>query len=164
MEKVGDRDVNPAAEESMRVYRPAPVRRDVHQESELTRLIEQQADTIDADNAWTAVLEFIRQQEGLIRSIWGLNGAVYQEFYPNGLEPFNSATKEDKDTLLLNYLTSVNKYAAQLGAQFVADYTTLKADLMFSSKQSEVARKVKPYGLKESLTPPYKIVVEKGEY
>ena len=43
MEKVGDRDVNPAAKESMRVYRPAPVRRDVHQESELTRLIEQQA-------------------------------------------------------------------------------------------------------------------------
>ena len=45
-----------------------------------------------------------------------------------------------------------------------ADYTTLKSDLMFSSKQSEVAKKVKLYGLKESLTPPYKVVVEKGEY
>lgn len=45
-----------------------------------------------------------------------------------------------------------------------ADYTTLKADLMFSSKQSEVARKVKAFGLKESLIPPYKIVVEEGEY
>ena len=45
-----------------------------------------------------------------------------------------------------------------------ADYTTLKADLMFGSKQSEVARKVKPLGLKESLIPPYKVVVEEGEY
>ena len=45
-----------------------------------------------------------------------------------------------------------------------ADYTTLKADLMFASKQSEVARKVKAYGLKESLTPPYKVVIEDGEY
>lgn len=45
-----------------------------------------------------------------------------------------------------------------------ADYTTMKADLMFASKQSEVARKVKAYGLKESLTPPYKVVVEDGEY
>ena len=45
-----------------------------------------------------------------------------------------------------------------------ADYTTLKAELMFSSKQSEVAEKVKPYGLKESLMPPFKIVVEEGEY
>jgi hypothetical protein len=45
-----------------------------------------------------------------------------------------------------------------------ADYTTLKADLMFSSKQSEVARKVKAYGLKESLKPPHKIVVKESEY
>ncbi|MEP2667710.1 MAG: FtsL-like putative cell division protein [Cyclobacteriaceae bacterium] len=45
-----------------------------------------------------------------------------------------------------------------------ADYTTLKADLMFASKQSEVARRVKPLGLKESIKPPYKIVVKEGEY
>lgn len=41
-----------------------------------------------------------------------------------------------------------------------ADYTTLKSDLMFASKQSEVARKVKTMGLKESLKPPTKVVVE----
>jgi hypothetical protein len=45
-----------------------------------------------------------------------------------------------------------------------ADYTTLKADLMFASKQSEVAKKVKILGLHESLIPPSKVVVEKGEY
>jgi hypothetical protein len=45
-----------------------------------------------------------------------------------------------------------------------ADYTTLKADLMFASKQSEVAKKVKTFGLQESLIPPSKVVVEKGEY
>jgi hypothetical protein len=45
-----------------------------------------------------------------------------------------------------------------------ADYTTLKADLMFASKQSEVANKIKIYGLRESLIPPTKVVVEKGEY
>jgi hypothetical protein len=45
-----------------------------------------------------------------------------------------------------------------------ADYTTMKSDLMFASKQSEVAKKVKQYGLQESLKPPYKIVVTKGEY
>jgi len=44
-----------------------------------------------------------------------------------------------------------------------ADYTTLKSDLMFASKQSEVARKVQVFGLKESLRPPYKVEV-KGEY
>jgi hypothetical protein len=41
-----------------------------------------------------------------------------------------------------------------------ADYTTLKSDVMFASKQSEVARRVKPLGLKESLNPPFKIVLK----
>lgn len=45
-----------------------------------------------------------------------------------------------------------------------ADYTTLKSDLMFASKQSEVAKKVKELDLKESLTPPYKVEVKEGEY
>ena len=45
-----------------------------------------------------------------------------------------------------------------------ADYTTLKADYMFSSKQSEVAKKVKELGLIESQEPPHKIEVKEGEY
>jgi hypothetical protein len=45
-----------------------------------------------------------------------------------------------------------------------ADYTTLKSDLMFASKQSEVAKKVKAFEIKESLKPPYKVEVEEGEY
>lgn len=45
-----------------------------------------------------------------------------------------------------------------------ADYTTLKSDYMFASKQSEVAKQVKELGLKESEKPPFKIIVEKGEY
>ncbi len=45
-----------------------------------------------------------------------------------------------------------------------ADYTTMKADLMFASKQSEVARKVQPYGLNETLKPPFKVIVKRGEY
>jgi hypothetical protein len=45
-----------------------------------------------------------------------------------------------------------------------ADYTTLKADLMFASKQSEVAKKVKDLDLIESLKPPFKIEVPEGEY
>jgi hypothetical protein len=38
-----------------------------------------------------------------------------------------------------------------------ADYTSLKADYMFESKQSEVAKKVIELGLEESIKPPFKI-------
>ena len=45
-----------------------------------------------------------------------------------------------------------------------ANYTTLKSNYMYASKQSEVAKKVKLIGLQESLSPPDKIVIRKGEY
>lgn len=45
-----------------------------------------------------------------------------------------------------------------------ADFTSMKADYMFSSKQSEVAKKVRDLGLRESKSPPNKIIVAKGEY
>jgi cell division protein FtsL len=41
------------------------------------------------------------------------------------------------------------------------DWTTLKADYMFSSKQSEVAKRVKKIGLYESNQPPFKIIDKK---
>jgi len=45
-----------------------------------------------------------------------------------------------------------------------ADVTTLEADYMFSSKQSEGAKKVKAIGLEESKEPPYKIAKDGSEY
>lgn len=57
----------------------------------------------------------------------------------------------------------INNIQAEVG-DLRADYTTLKSDLMFASKQSEVARMVKAYGLKESITPPHKVLIERGEY
>jgi hypothetical protein len=45
-----------------------------------------------------------------------------------------------------------------------ADFTTMKSDLMFASKQSEVARRVKNIGLKESTHPPTKVEVNEDEY
>ncbi len=41
-----------------------------------------------------------------------------------------------------------------------ADYTSLKAEYMFASKQSEVAKMASKLGLKESNVPPYKIKVK----
>ena len=45
-----------------------------------------------------------------------------------------------------------------------ADYTTLKSDYMFASKQSEIARSVDRLRIQETLEPPKKIVIEEGEY
>lgn len=42
-----------------------------------------------------------------------------------------------------------------------ADVTTLEAEYMYASKQSEVAKKIQPLGIAEIEEPPQKIVLEK---
>lgn len=42
-----------------------------------------------------------------------------------------------------------------------ADYTTTQSEYMQASKQSDVATKVSKFGLVESSTPPYKIIIKK---
>jgi len=44
------------------------------------------------------------------------------------------------------------------------EYKSLKADLMFKSKLTEVAKKVDTLGIKELIEPPKKIVVSSDEY
>ncbi len=43
-------------------------------------------------------------------------------------------------------------------------YMTSKSDLMYKSKQSEVAKMVKDQGLKELVSPPFKIAISKTDY
>lgn len=45
-----------------------------------------------------------------------------------------------------------------------ADYTTLKAEYMYSRLQSEVVKKVEHLGLQEASQPPNKIYIQEGEY
>lgn len=45
--------------------------------------------------------------------------------------------------------------------EYRAEYLTLKSDLMFKSKQSEVAKLVKPIGLQELTSPPNKLRIKK---
>ena len=44
------------------------------------------------------------------------------------------------------------------------EYKSLKADLMFKSKLTEVAKKVDTLGIKELTVPPKKIIVNSNEY
>jgi hypothetical protein len=45
-----------------------------------------------------------------------------------------------------------------------SEYIATKSELMFKSKQSQVAKLVDPLGIKESLYPPVKIKVTKSDY
>ena len=53
----------------------------------------------------------------------------------------------------------VNKLNAQI-KDYRSEYISTKSELMFVSKQSEVAKSVEKMGLKEPIVPPMKIVID----
>ena len=55
-------------------------------------------------------------------------------------------------------IRQVNRITTQL-KELRSEYISTKSDLMFISKQSEVAKSVEKLGLKEPVVPPMKIVV-----
>ncbi|MFN7912991.1 MAG: FtsL-like putative cell division protein [Bacteroidota bacterium] len=59
-------------------------------------------------------------------------------------------------------IREVNKITNEL-KELKTKYISTTSDLMFASKQSEVAKSVAPLGLKESVIPPNKIVVDSSE-
>ena len=56
-------------------------------------------------------------------------------------------------------IREVNKLSNQI-KEFRTEFITVKSDLMFVSKQSEVAKAVESLGLKEPVVPPMKIEVD----
>lgn len=44
------------------------------------------------------------------------------------------------------------------------EYMTIKSDLMYRSKQSEIAKLLSPRGINELTVPPKTIIIKKGEY
>ncbi len=58
-----------------------------------------------------------------------------------------------------NTIRKINEAQKQV-EDLRADYHTLKADYMYDSKQSEVAQKVKGFGLRESSEPPLRIIAD----
>lgn len=56
-------------------------------------------------------------------------------------------------------IREVNKYSNQL-KELRSEYISTKSELMFASKQSEVAKAVESQGLKEPVVPPIKIEVD----
>lgn len=59
-------------------------------------------------------------------------------------------------------IRQVNKVTNQL-KELRSEYISTKSDLMFESKQSEVARSAEEMGLKEPVVPPTKIIVDSTE-
>lgn len=65
--------------------------------------------------------------------------------------------------MAVNNIRDIDKLSKEV-KELSWEYKSLKADLMFKSKLTEVAKKVDTLGIKELTEPPKKIIIRSNEY
>jgi len=97
---------------------------------EATRFAIQQARTMAMDNAWNLFVSTIQRKEGTIRSEFGKDSPTYQEFFPLGLNEYNETNLGNIETLMSRFINACNNNTAQLPANFVDQFITLRNDFV----------------------------------
>ncbi len=108
----------------------------------------------------------------------GNSSAFFRKLFTEGVVSKEAATEMLPFLLFLSFLCmlyianshmavknirSIDKLSKEV-KELSWEYKSLKADLMFKSKLTEVAKKVDTLGIKELIEPPKKIVVSSDEY
>lgn len=65
--------------------------------------------------------------------------------------------------MAVNNIRTIDKLSKEV-KELSYEYKSLKADLMFKSKLTEVQKKVDTLGIKELIEPPKKIIISENEY
>ena len=81
--------------------------------------------TVSKNTAQQQLTQYIGQQEGLVKSVFGKNSAEYQEFFPQGLTAFRTGTEEEYDNKTKIVVEKAVKYVTQLGVPFKTSVTQL---------------------------------------
>jgi hypothetical protein len=86
---------------------------------------QKEAATVDVDRYAKEFNGLVSMKEGIIRGTWGKASAQYQEFYPQGINEYNIATRANLNDLMDRYLQTATKYVADLPANFVEAFATV---------------------------------------
>ena len=88
----------------------------------------QQGNTVKTDQIIDTFKKTISQREGTIRGEFGVNSAEYQEFFPQGLTEYSTATKGNIETLLQRLLDKLQKYVNVFGNNLYTIFETIQTN------------------------------------
>ncbi len=86
----------------------------------------QQGNTIKTDQITEQFKKTVSQKEGTVRGEFGVDSPEYQEFFPNGLTEYSTATRANIETLLQRLIDKSQKYANILGNNLYNIFVTLQ--------------------------------------
>lgn len=94
----------------------------------------QQGRTKTVDDITEAFKDAVSRQEGLVDSKFGKGSSEYEEFFPQGITEYRTATRQNMPTLTNRMAVTALKYAAQLGDEFVQIFVDFNTNYIAARK------------------------------
>jgi hypothetical protein len=88
----------------------------------------QQSLTMTNDNLLDLFKKTVSQKEGTIRGFYNKGTPEYEAFFPHGLTEYSNALKANVETLMTRMIAVSTAHVVDLGAPFVATFTTIKTN------------------------------------
>ncbi len=98
----------------------------------------QQGSTLKTDQITEKFKKTISQREGTIRGEFGIYAPEYQEFFPNGLTEYSTATRANIETLLQRLVDKCQKYSNILGNNLLTIFTNLQNEYQMARNEQLV--------------------------
>jgi hypothetical protein len=98
----------------------------------------QQGNTLKTDQITEQFKKAVSQREGTVRGEFGVNSPEYQEFFPNGVTEYSTATRGNIETLLQRITDKSQKYANILGNNLYNIFSALQAQYQVARNEQLV--------------------------
>lgn len=98
----------------------------------------QQGNTIKTDQITEQFKKAVSQREGTVRGEFGVNSPEYQEFFPNGVTEYSTATRGNIETLLQRITDKSQKYANVLGNNLYNIFSALQTQYQHARNEQLV--------------------------
>jgi hypothetical protein len=86
----------------------------------------QQSNTLKTDQITEQFKKAVSQREGTVRGEFGVGSPEYQDFFPNGVTEYSTATRGNIETLLQRITDKSQKYAPTLGNNLFNIFSALQ--------------------------------------
>ena len=96
--------------------------------SQASTLAQKESKTITVDNAIEAFKTKIKESEAHILIKYPKGSAIYEEFYPHGLNEYNHITKANIEKLMAQFIKPLDDHKGELGETLLDEFTALETN------------------------------------
>ncbi|MFZ4401993.1 MAG: hypothetical protein ACOYO1_18330 [Bacteroidales bacterium] len=102
-----------------------------------TKVAEQKSKTYTTDECIELFVAKAKEFEAGIRDKFNKDSAIYLEFYPQGMKPFNNISKKSIKEVMTQYIAAYNIYKADLGISRYDEVVQIQEKYLISRKLQE---------------------------